>query len=95
MEPWNERFGWRVVGLQALTLLDAGKVRPSYFLMEKWMPIVFGRDATFIAIYKQVRAAEWTIDSGQPHVAHGLDPYNRFSPPGTPSATYTTGPQTP
>lgn len=93
MEPWNERFRWRLVGLQGLTLLEAGKVRPAYFLIEKWMPIVFGRDATFIEIYKQVRAAEFAIDSGIPHVAHGLDPNNRFNPISTPSATYTTGPQ--
>ena len=95
MEPWNEWYKWRVVGLQGLTLLEQGKVRPAYFLIEKWMPIVFARDATFIEIYKVVRAAEFSMDSGQPHVAHGLDPYNRFSPPGTPSATYTTWPQTP
>jgi hypothetical protein len=93
LEPWNDRFAWRVVGLRGLTLFEQGKLRPAYFLLESYMPIVFGRDATFIAIYKMVRDAEMAFDSGQPHIAHGLDPYNRFNPISTPSATYTTGSQ--
>jgi hypothetical protein len=95
LEPWNERFAWRVVALQGLSLLEQGKVREAFFLLDRWVQIVFARDPVFVDIYHRVGAAEMTIDSGQPHIAHGLDPYNRFNPISTPSATYTTGPQAP
>jgi len=91
LEPWNERFAWRVVGLRGLALFEQGKVQPAYFLLERYMPIVFGRDATFIDIYHRVRDAEMSVDSGKPHVAHGLDPYNNFTTTSTAPATYTTG----
>jgi hypothetical protein len=95
LEPWNDRFEWRVGALRALSLLEQGQVRPAFFLLDRYVQIVFARDPVFVDIYRRVGAAEMTIDSGQPHIAHGLDPNNRFNPISTPSATYTTGPQTP
>jgi hypothetical protein len=95
LEPWNERFTWRLVGLRGLALFEEGKVQPAYFLLERYMPIVFGRDAAFIDIYHRVRDAEMSVDSGKPHVAHGLDPYNNFTTTSTAPVTYTTGSGTP
>jgi hypothetical protein len=87
LEPWSARFAWRAIALRALDTLEKGDVDGAYWLVDPYIAIVHGTDATFIAIYQQILAIKTPIDSGKAHVAHGLDPYNNFStgPSGTPT----------
>lgn len=85
LEPWNQKFAWRVIALRGLVLLEDGNIDGAYFYLEPYSQII--RDPTYTAIYKAVVKIKTPIDSGKAHVAHGLDPFNNFSQKPTPGTT--------
>lgn len=72
LEPWNVRFGWRVVSLQGLQLFQQGETDAAYWLLLPYSRVVRG-DPVFHSIYQQVVSVKTVVDSRKAHVQHGLE----------------------
>jgi hypothetical protein len=96
LEPWNPRFEWRAVTLEALALFERGDVDEAYRLLEPYSQVVKLEDPYFRSVYSDVVRVKTSLDSGKAHLAHGADPYLDFrtdpsgpASPTTPSANAT------
>jgi len=77
-EPWNARFEWRAVTLQAQQLFERGDVDAAYWLLEPYSQVVKLQDPYFRSVYRDVVKVKTSLDSGKAHLAHGADPYLDF-----------------
>jgi hypothetical protein len=88
LEPWDERFQWRVVALEGLQLIDTYQLDRGYFLLLRYSTVVRG-DPVFRQIYQQAVNDRYFFDWGTAHLAHGFDP--NAPRPVTKGAAATTG----
>lgn len=73
LEPWEQRYSWRVATLEGRTLFDRGKVLEAYRLLEPLSDTVRG-DETYRTTYQLIARAAWPLYARRAHQAHAKDP---------------------
>lgn len=72
LEPWNGRFEWRVVTLEALQLLEQGRIDQAFWLLEPYSQIV--RDDPFYTrTYQRIVSIKTPLDARKAHVQHAKE----------------------
>lgn len=77
LEPWDRRFAWRVVTLEGLALLEAGRVDDAYRLLEPLSQVVRD-DALYRAVYQEVVAFKTPLDARKAHLQHAREQKGGF-----------------
>jgi len=72
LEPWSERFQWRVVTLRAQRLLNAGRIDEAFWLLEPLSQIVRG-DALYRSVYQEAVHLKAPLDARKAHVQHAKE----------------------
>lgn len=72
MEPWQARFTWRVIAIEGLDLLAAGRTDDAYRLLEPYSRIVRG-DGVYRAAYQEAVRLKTPLDARKAHVQHSRE----------------------
>lgn len=72
LEPWQQRFAWRVVAIEGLELLDAGRIDDAYRLLEPYSRVVRG-DGVYRAAYQEAVRLKTPLDARKAHVQHARE----------------------
>jgi len=72
LEPWDVRFKWRVVTLEAQQLFESGQVDAAFFLLLPYSQVVRG-DEVYRSVYQQVVAAKTPLDARKAHQQHARE----------------------
>ncbi|MDO8964455.1 MAG: hypothetical protein Q7W30_08205 [Coriobacteriia bacterium] len=70
--PWDERFAWRVIALEGLSVLEQGRIVDAYRLLEPYSGIVRG-DPVYRDAYQAAVRAKWPLDARKAHQQHAKE----------------------
>jgi len=72
LEPWQQRFAWRVIALEGLGLLEEGRIVDAYSLLEPYSRVVRG-DPVYREIYQRAVREKTPLDSRKAHLQHARE----------------------